>query len=44
VSFNGAQPLAGVSTVTTELIQRLKALKIKAPSHAQQLRLLSGHV
>jgi hypothetical protein len=40
VSINGAQPLAGVSTVTTELNQVLKALNIKAPSHTQQLSLL----
>jgi hypothetical protein len=40
VSINGAQPLAGVSTMTTELNQVLRALNIKPPSHAQQLSLL----
>jgi hypothetical protein len=40
VSINGAQPLAGVSTMTTELTQVLSALNIKPPSHAQQLGLL----
>ncbi|MFN7641730.1 MAG: hypothetical protein ACK5PW_01360 [Burkholderiales bacterium] len=36
----GAQPLAGVSTMTIELNQVLRALNIKPPSHAQQLSLL----
>jgi len=31
-SINGAQPLSGVSTMTTELTQVLQALKIKTPS------------
>ena len=39
VSINGAQPLAGVSTMTTELTQVFRALNI-TPSHAQQLSLL----
>ena len=40
VSINGAQPLSGVSTMTTELTQVLKALKVKTPSQSQQLSLL----
>ncbi|MFN7645332.1 MAG: IS1634 family transposase [Burkholderiales bacterium] len=40
VSINGAQPLAGVSTMTIELNQVLRALNIKSPSQAQQLSLL----
>ena len=40
VSINGAQPLSGVSTMTTELSQVLKALKVKTPSQSQQLSLL----
>ncbi|MBK8768224.1 MAG: IS1634 family transposase [Burkholderiaceae bacterium] len=40
VSINGAQPLSGVSTMTTELSQVLKALKVKTPSQTQQLSLL----
>ena len=37
VSINGAQPLSGVSTMTAELSQVLKALKVKTPSQTQQL-------
>jgi transposase len=40
VSINGAQPLSGVSTMTTELSQVLRALKVKTPSQTQQLSLL----
>ena len=40
VSINGAQPLSGVSTMTTELNQVLRALKVKTPSQTQQLSLL----
>jgi transposase len=40
VSINGAQPLSGVSTMTDELSQVLKALKVKTPSQSQQLSLL----
>lgn len=40
VSINGAQPLSGVSTMTIELSQVLKALKVKTPSQTQQLSLL----
>lgn len=40
VSINGARPLSGVSTMTTELSQVLRALKVKTPSQTQQLSLL----
>ena len=40
VSINGASPLSGVSCMTTEHSEMLKALKVKTPSQAQQLSLL----
>ena len=40
VSINVAQPLSGVSTMTTELSQVLRALKVRTPSQSQQLSLL----
>ena len=40
VSINGASPLAGVSSMTAEHNEVLNALKIKTPSHSQQLSLL----
>ena len=40
VSINGAPPLCGVSCMTTEHNEVLKALKVKTPSHSQQLSLL----
>jgi hypothetical protein len=41
VPIKGAQPVASVSTVTTKHKEMLEALKIKAPSHARQVRVLS---
>ena len=40
VSINGAAPLAGVSSITAEHSDMLKALKVKTPSQSQQLSLL----
>lgn len=40
VSINGAQPLAGVSSITEEDSKVFKALKVKPPSQTQQLSLL----
>ena len=40
VSINGAPPLSGVSSMTTEHSEVLKALKVKIPTHSQQLSLL----
>ena len=40
VSINGAAPLSGVSSITPEQNQVLSALKVKTPSHSQQLSLL----
>jgi transposase len=40
VSINGAPPLSGVSSMTPEHNQMLKALKVKTPSHSHQLTLL----
>ena len=40
VSINGAPPLAGVSSMTAEHTEVLNALKVKTPSHSQQLSLL----
>lgn len=40
VSINGAPPLSGVSSMTAEHNEVLKALKVKSPSHSQQLSLL----
>ena len=40
MSINGAPPLAGVSSMTAEHNEVLNALKIKTPSHSQQLSLL----
>ena len=40
VSINGAQPLSGVSSMTAEHNEVLKALKVKSPSQSQQLSLL----
>lgn len=40
VSINGAAPLSGVSSMTTEHSELLKALKVKTPSQSQQLSLL----
>lgn len=40
VSINGATPLAGVSSITAEHSDMLKALKVKTPSQSQQLSLL----
>jgi len=36
VSINGAQPLSGVSTMTSELSQVLQALNVKKPSQVHQ--------
>ena len=40
VSINGAPPLSGVSSMTAEHSEMLKALKVKTPSQSQQLSLL----
>jgi len=40
VSINGAQPLSGVSSMTAEHNQVLKALKVASPSQSKQLSLL----
>lgn len=40
VSINGAQPLAGVSSITDEDSKVFKALKVKIPTQSQQLSLL----
>ena len=40
VSINGAAPLSGVSSMTAEHNEMLKALRVKTPSQTQQLRLL----
>ena len=40
VSINGALPLSGVSSMTAEHSEMLKALKVKTPSQSQQLSLL----
>ena len=40
VSINGAPPLSGVSSMTTEQSEVLTALKVKIPTHSQQLSLL----
>jgi len=40
VSINGASPLSGVSSMTTEHSDMLKALKVKVPSQSQQISLL----
>ena len=40
VSINGAEPLSGVSSMTAEHNEMLKALRVKTPSQNQQLRLL----
>jgi transposase len=40
VSINGAQPLAGVSSITDEDSKVFKALKVKLPSQTQQMSLL----
>jgi transposase len=40
VSINGAPPLSGVSSMTTEHSEMFKALKVKTPSQSQQLSLL----
>jgi len=40
VSINGAPPLSGVSCMTAEHSEMLKALKVKTPSQSQQLSLL----
>ena len=40
VSINGAPPLSGVSSMTAEHNEVLKALKVKIPSHSHQLSLL----
>ena len=40
VSTNGAPPLSGVSSMTAEHGEMLKALKVKTPSQSQQLSLL----
>lgn len=40
VSINGAQPLSGVSSMSAEHNEVLKALKVKSPSQSQQLSLL----
>jgi transposase len=40
VSINGAQPLAGVSSITDEDSKVFKALKVKLPNQSQQLSLL----
>ena len=40
VSINGAQPLSGVSSMTAEHSEVLKALKVNSPSQPHQLRLL----
>lgn len=40
VSINGAPPLSGVSSMTAEHSDMLKALKVKTPGQSQQLSLL----
>lgn len=40
VSINGAPPLSGVTSMTAEHTEMLKALKVKTPSQSQQLSLL----
>ena len=40
VSINGEPPLSGVSSMTAEHAEMLKALKVKTPSQSQQLSLL----
>jgi hypothetical protein len=40
VSINGAPPLSGVSSMTTEHSEMLKALRVKVPSQSQQISLL----
>jgi len=40
VSINGAAPLSGVSSMTAEHSEMLKALKVKVPSQSQQISLL----
>jgi transposase len=40
VSINGAQPLSGVSSMTAEHNEVLKALKVASPRQSQQLSLL----
>ena len=40
VSINGAPPLSGVSSMTAEHSEMLKALKVKTPSQSLQLSLL----
>ncbi len=40
VSINGGEPLSGVSSMTAEHNDMLKALRVKTPSQSQQLRLL----
>ena len=40
VSINGALPLSGVSSMTDEHGEMLKALKVKTPSQLQKLSLL----
>jgi hypothetical protein len=40
VSINGAAPVSGVSSMTTEHSEMFKALKVKTPSQSQQLSLL----
>ena len=40
VSINGAPPLSGVSSMTAEHSEMLKALRVKTPSQSQQLSLL----
>jgi transposase len=40
VSLNGAEPLSGVSSMTDEDSQMLKALKVKQPTTNRQLSLL----
>ena len=40
VSINGAPPLSGVSSMTAEHSDMLKALRVKTPSQSQQLSLL----
>ena len=44
VCINGAPPLCGVSSMTTEQHEVLTALKVKQPSQFTQLSLLQGHV
>ena len=40
VSINGAPPLTGVTSMTAEHSEMLKALKVKTPNQSQQLSLL----